>query len=167
MNDQNEDAGRQKILSLIHGIDYALFTTRSTGGASLHARPMAYRKVEEDGSLWFLTKRDSRKVEELLADNRVLVTFADPHNNCFVSLEGRAKVVSERLKVASLWSEVYRPWFPHGSDDEKVVLVHVEAERAEYWDTPSGVMINAFGYVRALTTGKPFLAGDVGIIEHM
>ena len=99
---------------------------------------MAYRKVEDDGDLWFFTKRDSRKIAEVSADERVLVTFADPKNHHFVSIAGRAEVVSDRAKVASLWSEVFRPWFPAGPDDEKVVLVHVHADQAEYWDTPSG-----------------------------
>lgn len=167
MGNANEDAGRHKVLSLIGQIDYALFTTCSQDGAPCHARPMAYRKVENDGDLWFFTKRDSRKIDEINADERVLITFADPKNHHFVSLAGRATVVTDRDKVASLWSEVFRPWFPAGPSDEKVVLVRVEADHAEYWDTPSGLMVNAFGYVRAVTTGKPFLAGDVGTVESM
>lgn len=158
---------RRKVLRLIEGIDYALLTTRGADGEPLHARPMAYREVENDGDLWFFTNKDSRKVEELSADPRVLVNFADPKKQCFVSLTGCAEVVAERSKVEAMWSEIYRPWFPKGAEDENVVLLKIRAERAEYWDTPTGAMAYAFGYVQAVATGKPHRAGEIGVVEEM
>ncbi len=53
MGGQDEDAGRRKVVELVKGIDYALFTTQGTAGDPLHARPMALREVEDDGTLWF------------------------------------------------------------------------------------------------------------------
>ena len=167
MENQDDEAGRRKVLELVEGVDYALFTTRAADGAPLHARPMAYRKVEDDGDLWFFSKKDSRKVEELTAEPRVLVTFADPRKQHFVSITGRAEVVAERAKVEALWSEIYRAWFPDGPKDDNVVLIRVQAERAEYWDTPTSAMVYAFGYLKAVATGKPAHAGEVGVVEAM
>jgi len=163
--DKETDAGREKVLELIDGIDYAVFTTRGSDGAPLHARPMAYRKVEGDGDLWFFTKKDSRKVKELSADPQTLVSFADPGRQTFVSITGRSEVVADRAKVKALWNEIYRAWFPGGPEDDNVVLIRVEAERAEYWDTPTSALVYAFGYVKAVVTGKPARAGDVGKVE--
>ena len=163
--DKETDAGREKVLELIDGIDYAVFTTRGSDGAPLHARPMAYRKVEGDGDLWFFTKKDSRKVKELSADPQTLVSFADPGHQTFVSITGRSEVVADRAKVKALWNEIYRAWFPGGPEDDNVVLIRVEAERAEYWDTPTSALVYAFGYVKAVVTGKPARAGDVGKVE--
>ena len=165
MTDQDTDAGRRKVLELVGSIDYALFTTRGDDGAPLHARPMAYRKVEDDGDLWFFTKKSSRKVEELTADPQVLVSFADPKKQHFVSITGRAEVVADRPKVEALWNEIYRTWFPGGPKDDNVVLIRVRAEHAEYWDTPTSAMVYAFGYIKAVATGKPSHAGEVGVIE--
>ena len=165
MSDQDAEAGRRKVLELVESIDYALFTTRSAEGAPLHARPMAYRKVEGDGDLWFFTKKDSRKVEELTSDPQVLVSFADPKKQHFVSITGRAEVVAERAKVESLWNEIYRTWFPGGPRDDNVVLIRVRAEHAEYWDTPTSVATYAFGYIKAVATGKASHAGEVGTVE--
>ena len=165
MDDGATEAGRRKVIDLIEGIDYALFTTRGSDGAPLHARPMAYRKVEDDGDLWFFTKRDSRKVRELHADPQVLVAFSDPRKQHFVSISGRSEIVADRAKVAAYWSEIYRAWFPGGPADENVVLIRVNAEHAEYWDNPTSVMVYAVGYVKAVTTGKPAKAGDVGVVE--
>lgn len=163
--DNDADAGRRKVLELIDGIDYAVFTTRGSDGAPLHARPMAYRKVEGDGDLWFFTKKDSRKVKEIAADPQTLVSFADPGHQTFVSITGRSEVVADRARVKALWNEIYRAWFPGGPEDDNIVLIRVEAEHAEYWDTPNSVLVYAFGYVKAVVTGKPARAGDVGKVE--
>ncbi len=164
VEDANE-AGRRKVMDLIDGIDYALFTTRGEDGAPLHARPMAYRKVEGDGDLWFFTKRDSRKAKEIAAEPRCLVTFADPRRQTFVAIAGRSEIVADRDRVSDLWSEIYRAWFPGGPADSNVVLIRVEAESAEYWDTPTSAVVYAFGYLKALATGKPSRAGEIGSVD--
>lgn len=165
MDQQDDEAGRRKVLDLIDGIDYAVFATRSRDGAPFHARPMAYRKVEGDGDLWFFTKRDSRKVEEIEADPDTLVSFADPRKQNFVSITGRSEVVQDRARVKALWSEIYRAWFPGGPEDDNVVLIRVHAAHAEYWDTPNSAMVYAFGYLKAVATGKPSRAGEIGKVE--
>ena len=78
---------------------------------------MALRKAEEDGDLWFFSKKDSRKSRELAADPHVLVTFADPRKQHFVSITGRAEIVPDRAEVEAMWTEVYRAWFPDGAKD--------------------------------------------------
>ncbi len=164
-DDADRDAGRRKILELIDGIDYANFTTRARDSGAMHARPMATRQCDDDGDLWFFTKKDSRKVEEIGADPQVLVTFADPKKQHFVSITGRSEVVSDRARVKAMWAEIYRTWFPGGPEDENIVLIRVAAEHAEYWDTPNSVAVVAYGYLKALTTGKPNRAGEIGKVD--
>jgi general stress protein 26 len=161
----DEDAGRRKVLDLIKGIDVAVVATRGSGGAPLHARPMAYRAVEGDGDLWFFSKKDSRKAGEIAADPAVLISFADPRAQHFVSITGRAEIVTDRAVVKEKWSEIYRAWFPGGPSDENVVAIRIHAERAEYWDTPTSAVVYAFGYLKAVTTGQPSRAGDIGKVD--
>ena len=165
MDEKTDAASRKKVLDLVKDIDYAVFTTRTEGQGPLHARPMAYRSVEDDGDFWFFTKRDSRKVQELTADPETMLTFADTKNQNFVSVSGKGHLVTERAEVKKRWTELYRTWFPGGPDDENVVLVRVEPEHAEYWDTPSSVMVYAYGYLKAVVTGKPAKPGDVGAVR--
>lgn len=161
----DEDAGRRKVLELIKSIDYAVFTTRGTDGAPLHARPMAYRAVEGDGDLWFFSKKESRKAKEIAADPAVLIAFADPRAQHFVSITGRAEIVTDRAVVREKWSEIYRAWFPGGPGDEAVVAIRIHAERAEYWDTPTSAVVYAYGYLKAITTGEPSRAGEIGKVD--
>ena len=161
----DEEAGRQKVLELVKGIDYAVFATRGSDGAPLHARPMAYRSVEGDGDLWFFSKKDSRKAKEIAADPQVLISFADPRAQHFVSITGRAEIVIDRAVVREKWSEIYRAWFPGGPGDENVVAIRIHADKAEYWDTPTSAVVYAYGYLKAITTGEPSRAGEVGKVE--
>ena len=161
----DETAERRKVLSLVKGIDYAVFTTRGSDGSPLHARPMAYRSIDDDADLWFFSKKTSRKCKEIEEDSRVLISFADPKAQHFVSITGSAKIVADRETVEKRWSEIYRAWFPGGPSDEGVVLIRVNAERAEYWDTPTSAVVYAFGYIKAIATGKPSRAGDVGEVD--
>ena len=102
-----------------------------------------------------------------MAAPHVLVNFADPRKQRFVTVTGRAEVVAERSKVEALWSETYRAWFPDGVKDDNVVLIRVEAEQAEYWDTPTSAVVYAYGYLKAAVTGQPSRAGEIGVVEAM
>ena len=163
--DANEEAGRRKVLDLIQGMDYALFTTRASGDEPLHARPMAYRAVEGDGDLWFFTNVKSRKVAELRADPTTLVCFADPKKQHFVTIAGESQIIDDAQEKKRRWSEVYRAWFPGGPEDDNVALLRVHAARAEYWDTPTSAVVYAFGYIKAAVTGQPSRAGEVGAVK--
>ncbi|UDL93247.1 pyridoxamine 5'-phosphate oxidase family protein [Lichenihabitans sp. PAMC28606] len=166
MQEKTDQAAQQKVLELIKDIDYALLGTRTEGGGPMHARPMACRAAEFDGDIWFFTKADSRKVRELKADPETLLCFADSKGQNYVSMTGHAAIVSDRTKVKELWTEIYRAWFPNGPEDPNIVLLKVSVDHAEYWDTPSSLMVHAYGYLKAVTTGKPAKPGDVGTVDY-
>ena len=52
-----------------------------------------------------------------------------------------------------------------GFADPNIVLIRVHVDHAEYWDVPSSVMVHAYGYLKAVTTGKPAHPGDVGAVR--
>ncbi len=135
MEEQSDAASKRRVIELIKDMDYAMFATRSATDGTMHARPMAYRSVEGDGDLWFFTKLDSRKVEEIKADPHTLVCFADPKNQNYVTVTGESHLVTERALVTEHWTELYRAWFPGGPDDRNIVLLRVRPQHAEYWDT--------------------------------
>ena len=164
MADQSDAAARKKIFDLVETIDYAVVASRALDGreGAMHARPMAYRSADPDGTFWFFTKRNSRKVKELRADPATLISFSDPRKQNFVSVGGTSSIVEDRAKVKAMWSEIYRAWFPNGPEDPDVVLIRVEASHAEYWDNPTSAVVYAFGYLKAVATGKPAKPGDVG-----
>ena len=88
------------------------------------------------------------------SDERVGVTYADPGQQNYVSMSGRAKLVHDKPAIAAHWVESLRTWFPQGKDDPDVALLQVDVDAAEYWDAPNSTMVHAYGYVKAVLTGK-------------
>jgi general stress protein 26 len=162
MSEQRTKAIEQ-LKELLEGIDFTMFTTIANG--KLHSRPMSTQEMDENGDLWFFTQDDSRKIEEIKADNRINAAYSDPDGNTFVSVFGRAEVVKDRAKIEELWSPIYKAWFPEGLDDPHVCLLRVHVEDAEYWDAPNSKIVQIAGFVKALVTGTEADMGDHGTVK--
>lgn len=148
-----------KLAELVEGIRIAMLTTTEWDG-TLRSRPMATQEVEFDGDLWFFTAHDSPKVREAERDQHVNVSYADPSNNRYVSVSGVAEEVRDRAKMEELWSPLYKPWFPGGLDDPDLTLLKIHVEKAEYWESTGGKLVQLLGFAKALITGKPVEGGS-------
>lgn len=138
---------------LINDIKFAMMTTVETDG-SLRSRPMATQQVEFDGDLWFFTDKTTDKVDEILHDKEVNVSYAEPGKDRYVSVSGKAHIVRDRAKIKELWNPLYKAWFPEGEDDPNLVLIKVPVERAEYWSAPEGKFVQIYGFIKSLIVGK-------------
>jgi general stress protein 26 len=154
-------AGIAKVAKLIKGIKFAMLTTAEADG-SLRSRPMATQRGAFDGTLWFFTRASSHKVEEVRQDRHVNVAYADPDDQRYVSVSGKARLVRDKGKMKEFWSPAYKVWFPQGLEDPDVALLRVDVTEAEYWDSPSGTMVYLIGMAKAAVTGRPPKASEVG-----
>jgi general stress protein 26 len=141
-----------KLRELLEDFDSAMLVTRTTAG-ELRSRPMAVADIEPGGLLWFVTERHSGKIEEIARDSHVNVAMQSSRK--FVSISGTAVPVDDARKVAELWNEAWRVWFPGGKDDPTLILIKVHAEAGEYWDN-SGVG----GIKYLIEAGKAYLSGE-------
>ncbi|MBP2242967.1 general stress protein 26 [Cytobacillus eiseniae] len=128
---------------LIKEVDTAMLTTVTEEG--LVSRPMKTQEVEFDGDLWFFTKKETSKYEEIIHDQDVNVAYA---GKSYVSVRGRAEIVEDLAKKKELWSKAYETIMQTSYDDPNVVLIKVKAEAAEYWDTGNFTKQIAFFYKR-------------------
>lgn len=151
---KNED-GIGKLNELIHGIRFAMLTS-TDGGGHLHSRPMTTQRIEFDGDLWFFTGRSTSKVDEIARDGQVNVSYAAPEESRYVSISGTARVVDDHERMEDLWNPAYEAWFPDGLEDPDLVLVKVDVEEAEYWDSPSNAMVKLAGFVKGLAGGERY-----------
>lgn len=83
--------------------------------------------------MWFITSVDTAKVHEIEMDSQVHLVAQDG-KNAFLTLSGRASLIGDREKIAHLWREPFRVWFPGGKDDPEIELIAVRPERGEFWD---------------------------------
>lgn len=148
-----------RLAKMIKGIRIAMMTTTGRDGI-LHSRPMATQQADFDGDLWFFTDSESGKVYEIDRENHVNINYADPGDNRYVSVSGRASVVRDREKVRELWSPIHKAWFPNGPDDPNLTLLKVGVDQAEYWDGPSSTMVQIIGFAKAALTGQRYIPGD-------
>ena len=130
----------------------------------LHSRPMGTIKPGASGELYFFTDKDSAKVYEVKKDNQVNLSYASPSDNVYVSVSGTASAYRDEAKIAELWSEDMKAWFPKGKEDPSIMILKVTIEKGEYWDSPSGVLSRAYAYLRSVTTGEGSTSDDVN--EH-
>jgi general stress protein 26 len=78
----------------------------------------------------------------------------------WVSLTGDAGVVEDVAKKRELWNSAVEAWFPQGPDDDGVVLIKVEADSAEYWDSPGGRLATVLSFAKAKITGERIEGGE-------
>jgi general stress protein 26 len=161
--DQDRDRSIEKIKELTEGIDFCMLTTVDSG--QLRSRPMSTQQTEFDGDLWFFTSDNTHKIEEIEKDNRVCVAYSKPDDSTYVSISGRAEVVKDPAKIEELWSPILKAWFPEGIDDPHLCLLKVNAEQAEYWESPSGTIVQLLGFVKAIATGQEADWGENKKIE--
>jgi general stress protein 26 len=142
---------QEKLHELLADFDSAMLVTRTAAG-ELRSRPMAVADLEESGELWFVTERHSGKLEEIARDGHVNVAMQSQMK--FVSISGMAVAVDDPRKVAEVWNEGWKVWFPGGKDDPTLTLLKVDVDRGEYWDN-SGMS----GIKYLIEAGKAYLSG--------
>ncbi|WP_414045251.1 pyridoxamine 5'-phosphate oxidase family protein [Macrococcus equi] len=120
----------EELFNLIEKNDIAMLTTIQ--GDKLVSRPMSYQEVDDNGDIWFITTRDTEKAQEILADARVNVSFAQKG---FVSISGNAELVNDNAKKKEYWNKGIEMFLNTNYDDPNVTLIKVNAESAEYWAT--------------------------------
>jgi general stress protein 26 len=146
-----------KVAELIKGERFAFLTTVMKDGR-LASRPMTLQEVEFDGDLWFFVERDSSTVRHVTDSPQVNVGVGS--GGTWVSLSGDAVVVDDVARKRELWNSGVEAWFPQGPDDDSVALLRVQADSAEYWDTPGGRLATLFSFVKAKATGERIEAGE-------
>jgi general stress protein 26 len=165
MSTQQQNPGMEKVKELIESIRIGMLTTQSEQG-HLVSRPMAVMKIDEQGNLWFLTKKDSPKTDEIQQDYHVNVAFAHPDKASYVSVAGTAAEFHDRAKIEELWSPMAKPWFPDGKDDPSLLALKVHTDTAEYWDSTSSRMVRLFEMARAAITGDTYKEGENELVEN-
>lgn len=161
MKDETQTSGNsdvKKLGELIKDVKVAMLTTLEADG-SVHSRPMMTQETEFDGDLWFFTGKNSGKTRAIKNDQKVNVAYSSPEHSRYVSIYGTAEMIDDRQKAEELWKPVYKAWFPKGLEDPDLCLLKVNVKGAEYWDSPSGAMVQLVGFAKALLTGERYKPG--------
>lgn len=125
-----ESIAHDKLHELVAAFDNAMLVTHAADGSS-HARPMEIVDHSEQGDLWFVSRRDTQKVDEVLIDHRAVAIMQKEGK--YLTVTGRAEIERDAKRIQELWRAHFRLWFK-GKTDPNLVLIHLYAKEAEYWD---------------------------------
>jgi len=160
---QASEENRVELWKKIKDVKIAMLTSVGEDGR-LYSRPMYTQQADGDDGLWFFSAKSSAKAEQIARHHEVNVGYGDPQKNLYISVAGRARIVDDPEKERELWNPMNKAFF-EGPDDPDLVLLRVDAERAEYWDGPTGKMRQLFNMARSAVTGDHGHAGENEKIE--
>lgn len=162
----------EQLYELIDGIEVAMFTTRRPDG-SLVSRPMQTQARRAGTDLWFMTSVETHKVDELNDYPEVNLAYYKDGTREFVSVSGRATVSKDRGMIRQLYKPDWKAWLGDeggdrdgGPDDPRIALIEVTAESATYLRTNAPRVITLFKVAKAIASGTPPKAGDLGHLER-
>ncbi len=141
----------QKLNELLKKFRFAMVTTRAEDG-TLTAHPLTVQETESDGDLWFVIGRHASAAQHVLRDPHVGVSFSS--SDAWMSLAGHAEIVDDTAKLKEQWNPALEAWFPQGPEDPDIVLLKVNAESGEYWDSPGGRVASVLAFVKHKVTGE-------------
>ena len=129
----------QQFKDLIRDIPFAMFTTVQADG-TLRSRPMVATNDAFDGCLWFFSRTTSPLAQEIAGTSEINVTYVSAPEDRFVSVSGKADVVTDSARAAQMWNPSYGVWFAGGPTDPELSLIKVTVAKVEHWDRKLGRM---------------------------
>lgn len=115
-----------------------IFMTTFSASGEEHNRPMLNLNEDPYAFMWFPTETNTRKVEDIKANNKVLITFPSLNKGEYYEVEGKGELADrEFVEENWLWWYLYwhpdqeeRFWFPEGEG---------HPERSIIWVFPNSV----------------------------
>jgi general stress protein 26 len=159
----NEHLAQEKVVEIMRGDHFCMLTSIGVGDQGrLHSHPMTPQEVTDDGDAWFFVDGTSEQAANVTAEKRVNLAFAD--GSTWLSVAGHATLQRDQAKVDELWNSTVEAWFPEGKDSTRVQLLFVEADSAEYWDSPGGWIATALAFAKSKVTGdRPDVGGNASV----
>lgn len=163
MQEQQQYLG--KFLKMIKDVRICMMISNENEGEHLSGRPMAINKVDDDGTIWFFSKKSSQQTTELDHQKNVSLAIVNEGDNNYLMVNGTADLVNDKEMMKELWSSKMKAWFPLGLEDPDMTLIKVSPEEVNYWDSNSSSMIVLFSMIKAIVTGKEYSEGEHGTIN--
>lgn len=131
----------KKIREIAKDANICMFVT-DLSTLPLTGRPMATQEVDDEGSIWFMSAKNSEKNRDIEKDKKVQLFYSHTGNYEYLSIYGTAEIVNDRSKIEELWTPMAKTWFKDGKGDLNISLIKVTPEDAYYWDTKNNKMVS-------------------------
>ena len=147
----------QTLLKKTQDAGVCMLTTTENDGR-LVSRPMAIQDIDDDHTIWFLSRIDTPTVREVTGGQQVNVTVAE--KGFWASIAGTATVDGDVERKKAFWSKTTEAFFGESKpEDPDIVLLRVTPKTGQYWDSP-GLPATAVEVLKGLTGNKPARPGE-------
>ncbi len=144
----------ERIREVIKKTASCFFCTAVSTGGSDATRPMSVQRVDDDGTLWFLSANDSHKNQELDRDPSVRLFFQGSEHAAFMTLTGTAHITTDKATIHDLWEPILKVWFTEGEDDPRITAIGFKPEGGYYWDNKHGRAVAGIKMLVGAAIGK-------------
>ena len=102
------------------------------------ARAMDPFLPEDDFTVWFGTNPKSRKVDQIMKDDRVTLYYVDHDNSGYVMIHGKAQIIDDQIEKEKHWKVEWEAFYPN--KQEAFVLIKVYPEWMEVISITRGIL---------------------------
>ncbi|MDO5682582.1 MAG: pyridoxamine 5'-phosphate oxidase family protein [Propionibacteriaceae bacterium] len=85
-------------------------------------------------------------------------------SSSWVSVSGKARLVDDREKLREEWDRFTESFFEGGPENPNNVLVLIEGETAEFWDSPGGKVTQLANLAKSLLKKEP-IDGENRVVD--
>lgn len=153
---ENLDSSKaiEKIKELADKAKICFFCTESATGQTRGARPMSILEVDDEGTLWFVSPKDSDKNKEIAANPSVKLYFHGSAHSDLMYLIGEAHIHPDKSKIEDIWNPFLKTWFTEGKDDPRLSIIKVKPSDGYYWDSQHGNFVATVKMMVGAAIGK-------------
>ena len=143
----------KKVKEMAMEVDIAMFCTKLSA-KPFNVCPMSTQQVEDDGTIWFFSGKDSDHNKDIKTDPYVQLLYSSKVGDSdHLSVYGRAEITFDRAKAEELFTPMIKVWFPEGVDDPNLTMIRFTPESGYYWDTKHGKMVAFAKMAASVVTG--------------
>ena len=154
----------EQIKKICDDVRTTMFCT-NLGARPFSSTPMATQRVEDDGSIWFFSAKNSDRNADLKREPEAQLIWSSDDSQEYLSLYGEAHVLYDRQKAEELWDPMVKVWFQEGPTDPNLSLIHFRPTSGYYWDTQHGKLVSFAKMAASVVVGKTMDDGVQGKIE--
>lgn len=154
---------KEKMRSLANSIKIAMMVT-GFEQKPLDAIPMRTQKVDDNGTIWFLSPRNSDHNNNITKNKDIQLLYSNPSGNEFLSVYGSGEISTDKKILEDLYDNLTDNWFD-GVDDPNLTAIKFTPKEAYYWDSKNNKYVSLFKMGVAAVTGKEQEIGKKGKLD--
>lgn len=151
----------KKMKEMAEDIQMCMFCTYDAKH-QMQTAPMSTNSIDDDGTYWFLSAKDSTRNADLLANPATDLIYAKPSSSSYLAVRGSSEITYDRNKIEELWNPIVKTWFTEGTDDPNISVIKFTPSEAYYWDTKNGKMVSFLKIAVGAVIGKTMDDGIEG-----